>query len=82
MLITAGQHEWAVNEGVVMVAPVQRHIEGVQMVGVVRLRYRPQTTRTAAFMARASEWREIISRLDEIATGRSATSRKDQGGSR
>lgn len=83
-LVTPGQMEWAKAQGVVVLAPVLRHIEGVQMVGIVRLRYRPRTNRTLAFMMRESEWRDILERLDRIAAGSPplATSREDQGVSR
>jgi hypothetical protein len=66
-MITKGQYEWALKQGVVALAPVPRHIGGVRMLGVARLRYRPRTNRTRAFFARETEWREVIARLDEIA---------------
>jgi hypothetical protein len=90
-MLTQGQYDWARRQGVVAIAPVLRHIEGVQMVGVARLRYRPRTGRTRAFAAHAAEWWETIARLEEIAraadevVGRPATSREikvDQGASK
>jgi hypothetical protein len=57
-------------KGVVAMAPVQRHIGGVQMVGIVRLRYRPLTAQTKAFFARDQEWAAIIGRLADLAMRR------------
>jgi hypothetical protein len=39
----------------VRIAPVPRHIENVQMIGIARLRYRPKTRLTAAWWAELSE---------------------------
>jgi hypothetical protein len=80
-MLTPGQLDWARSQGVVALAPVPRHIEEVQMVGVARLRYRPRTSRTRTFAAREAEWREAIARLDKIthAAGRPATSRFIKG---
>ncbi|HEV7267343.1 MAG TPA: hypothetical protein VGN83_20910 [Falsiroseomonas sp.] len=76
-MLTPGQYDWARRQGVVALAPVLRHIEGVQLVGVARLRYRPRTSRTRTFAGREADWREAIARLEEIAraAGRPATSR-------
>lgn len=68
-LVTEGQDEWAEQQGVVMMAPVQRHIENVQMVGVARLLYRPRTARTLAFIAREDEWTEALDQLRRIEAG-------------
>ena len=82
----AGQFDWAKDQGVVALAPVPRHIEGVQLVGIARLRYRPKTNRTRLF-GREAEWREVIARYGQIAANTStsasgapfATSRVHQG---
>lgn len=37
-------------------APVKRHMRDVQLVGIARLRYRPQTSATASWTAKAAEW--------------------------
>ncbi len=66
-MITPGQLDWAEGQGVVAIAPVARHIEGVQMLGIARLRYRPRTNRTLAFIGREAEWREAIARFGRIA---------------
>jgi hypothetical protein len=66
-MITPGQLDWAEGQGVVAFAPVARHIEGVQMLGIARLRYRPKTNRTLAFVGREAEWREAIARFGRIA---------------
>ncbi len=82
-LATPGQLDWAEGEGVAVLVPVRRHIENAAVVGVARLRYRPRTSRTAAFVGREAEWREVIARMDEIARGAAAdplaTSREHQG---
>ncbi len=58
--ITDGQAEWACKHGVVMLAGAPRHIEGFQMVGVARLRYRPRTSQTLAFMEQEANWQSLI----------------------
>lgn len=68
-LVTEGQDKWAQQQGVVMMAPVERHIESVEMVGVARLLYRPRTARTLAFIAREDEWTEALDRLRRIEAG-------------
>src|SRR5262249_49990154 len=47
---TERQREWAAGE-VLILAPVPRHMVNVQMVGIARLRYRPQTKMTGAWWA-------------------------------
>jgi hypothetical protein len=88
-MVMPGQWDWARKQGVVALAPVKRHIEEVQMVGIARLRYRPMTSRTLAFASRQEEWRKEVSRLDELARStvaeQLATSREikvDQGASK
>ncbi|HYZ61447.1 MAG TPA: hypothetical protein VE650_03260 [Acetobacteraceae bacterium] len=71
-MITQGQHDWAAKQGVATLAPVLRHIEGVQMFGIARLRYRPRTSRTLAFAAREAEWRELAVRMAAIVQGAAA----------
>jgi hypothetical protein len=66
-MVTPGQLNRARKEGVVTFAPVPRHMEQVQVVGIVRLRYRPKTSRTASFIGRAVEWREAIARFRRMA---------------
>jgi hypothetical protein len=68
-MITPGQHDRAMKQGVVALAPVLRHIEGVQMLGIARLRYRPKTNRALAFFAQEEKWRAFITRYEEIARG-------------
>jgi hypothetical protein len=65
-MITPGQLDWAEGEGVVVFAPVLRHIEEAALVGIARLRYRPRTSRTLGFMGREAEWREVIARFGQI----------------
>lgn len=72
-MATPEQLDWAEGRGVAALAPVARHIEGVQMLGIARLRYRPRTNRTRAFMRREAEWREAISRLRRIAEAGTGT---------
>jgi hypothetical protein len=49
-MLTDRQREWA-SERKLWLAPVPRHMAGVQMVGIARLRYRPKTRKTAAWWA-------------------------------
>jgi hypothetical protein len=66
-MITPGQLAWANKQGVVALAPVLRHIEGVQMLGIARLRYRPKTRRTQEFLSQEVEWREQSARYQQFA---------------
>jgi hypothetical protein len=52
-MVTDGQYNWARKElgEEPSLVPVLRHIDRVQMVGIARLRYRPETRRTAAWIA-------------------------------
>ena len=69
-LVTERQASFAfMHKNVEVLAPVKRHIENVQMVGVARLRYRPRTSRTLAFFAREAEWTEALDQLRSIAAG-------------
>ena len=63
-MVTRGQYEWACGElgGSPWLVPVRRHITGATMVGIARLRYRPRTAATAAWFARAEDWRRMIDR--------------------
>jgi hypothetical protein len=49
-MLTDRQREWA-SEQKLRLAPVPRHVAGVQLVGIARLRYRPKTRKTAAWWA-------------------------------
>ena len=64
-----GQLDWAEKQGATILVPVRCHIEGAAVVGVARLRYRPRTSRTAAFIAREAQWRNVIARMDELPQG-------------
>ncbi|MGI4793635.1 MAG: hypothetical protein ACRYG8_06015 [Janthinobacterium lividum] len=81
-MVTSGQWDWAISQEVAMLAPVRRHVEGVQMLGIARLRYHPRTNRTCAFLAREEEWQETLERLQTAGADALATSREDQGTSR
>ena len=50
-LLTEGQYDWAINNGIHQLVPVPRHISNVEMVGIGRLRYRPHTKMTSAWWA-------------------------------
>jgi len=76
-MVTPGQGEWAATQGAVALAPVLRHIERVQMLGIARLRYRPRTGRTLVFAAREAEWGEVVARMGEIARGDGSSQRDD-----
>ena len=49
-MLTDGQCRWADEQGL-WLAPVLRHITNVQLTGIARLRYRPQTRKTEAWWA-------------------------------
>jgi hypothetical protein len=50
-LITEGQCDWVLKNGIHHLVPVPRHIANVQMIGIARLRYRPHTQMTAVWWA-------------------------------
>lgn len=60
-LLTDAQRRWAEEEGLWLV-PVRQHIANVQLIGVARLRYRPRTSKTAAWFAELNERSEKILR--------------------
>jgi hypothetical protein len=49
-MLTLAQLQWA-NSQCLKLVPVPRHLTNVQVVGIARLRYRPQTKMTAAWWA-------------------------------
>jgi hypothetical protein len=74
------------SEGYETLIPVLKHLSNVQLVGVIRLRYRPQTEATALWLRRASaQWAEWAKRYSEIEatigglSSSHATSRLNQG---
>ncbi|MBV8650508.1 MAG: hypothetical protein JO255_03510 [Alphaproteobacteria bacterium] len=81
-MVTDGQFRWACNElgREPWLAPVLRHIEQVQMIGIARLRYRPHTSLTAAWIAqleqktdmRLADYRRIEERARQSAAAASA----------
>ena len=48
-LLTDNQYAWAVENYIDYLVPALRHIANVQMIGILRLRYRPHTSMTAAW---------------------------------
>jgi hypothetical protein len=65
-MITDGQYEWALEQGVSILVPVRTHMANVQVVGIARLRYRPRTRATAIWRAKATEWAEWVSRYEAM----------------
>jgi hypothetical protein len=64
-MLSDGQRKRA--EGLIL-APVPRHLARVQLIGVARLRYRPETSRTAAWWGRLNQAGErYIIRYNELA---------------
>jgi hypothetical protein len=50
-MVTEGQLGWALEEGYYHLVPAQKHIAHVTLVEVYRLKYRPHTKATAAWLA-------------------------------
>lgn len=50
-----------------MLAPVLSRLANVQMVGIARLKYRPQTTKTAEWLSNAAEWKKYASGYEAMA---------------
>lgn len=68
-MLTEEQVAWSRKHGFTTLAPVPRHIEDVQMVGIARLRYRPWTAPTKAFVARDQAWQDLITRFRALRAG-------------
>jgi hypothetical protein len=67
-MLTDAQRDRAKDGGLWLV-PVPRHIANVQMVGISRLRYRPQTRMTAAWWADLAEKGErFVASYEELAS--------------
>jgi hypothetical protein len=73
--LTAGQREWAIQQARHLL-PVPSHIINLAVLGVARLRYRPQTRMTAAWFAKSKErseaWQPVY---EEIARENAASDR-------
>jgi hypothetical protein len=71
--LTVGQREWAIQQGRHLL-PVPSHIINLAVLGIARLRYRPQTRMTAAWFAKSKErseaWQPVY---EEIARANAAT---------
>lgn len=70
------------SEGLLAV-PLERHLQKVELIGLLRLRYRAQTQATAEWLEKAGEWDQWATYYDTIAGGvmfprRHATSKVDQ----
>jgi len=83
-LLTEPQQDGAEYRGLVLV-PLPAHLVNAQLVGVVRLRYRPHTRRTRAWYARlheqAAKWLNTLRKLagEDPPDPDHATSRSTQG---
>jgi hypothetical protein len=77
--LAAGEQEWTVQQARHLL-PVPSHITNLAVIGIARLRYRPQTRMTAAWFARSKErsdaWKpiyeQIVQREKEAADNRAA----------
>jgi hypothetical protein len=74
--LTPGQQKWAVDQAQNLL-PVPSHIAQLAVIGIGRLRYRPQTRMTAAWFAKSKErseaWQPVYEKIasDKRAAGRS-----------
>lgn len=74
-LVTERQYDWAMSEGMRIIAPVLRHIAQVELIGIARLRYRPHTKLTGAWRAELNDQaQKHLARYEEIARKRCARS--------
>jgi hypothetical protein len=66
-MLTDGQCEWALSNGITNAAPVLRHVEQVQAVGIFRLQHRPHTEATRAWLANlTADCKAIHARYEEL----------------
>jgi len=67
-LVTERQYDWAMSEGMRIIAPVLHHIAQVELIGIARLRYRPHTKLTGAWRAELNDQaQKHLARYEEIA---------------
>jgi hypothetical protein len=78
LLLVQKQRASQIEHGFEVLVPVLRHLQQVQLVGIYRLRYRPRTAATAAFIARCEKWKAVLADLQKRFLGVS-TSRDNQG---
>ena len=71
-LLTEGQVQWVAKHGLWLL-PVPHHISGIQLVGLIRLRYRARTAATAEWQDGAGDWADVVERFREIAQKGEAT---------
>jgi len=69
-MLTAGQNDWADSNDLYLL-PAERHKINVQLVGLLRLRYRAKTTATALWYA-PDLWTQNVKRYDQLAVSLSA----------
>lgn len=65
LMLTAGQNDWADSNDLYLL-PAERHKINVQLVGLLRLRYRAKTTATALWYA-PDLWAKHADRYDQLA---------------
>jgi hypothetical protein len=66
-LLTPSQIEWARDRSLWLLPTLSGRLPNAQMVGIARLRYRPHTKATAAWIAKKEEWAEWTRRYSSIA---------------
>ncbi|MBY5838077.1 hypothetical protein J3P71_17755 [Rhizobium leguminosarum] len=55
------------DERTTMLIPVSKLRPDVELIGIARMKYRPQTARTSEWLAKANEWRKTALAFDEMA---------------
>jgi hypothetical protein len=55
------------KNGDAVIVPVSASYPQVELVGIGRLRYRPQTSRTAQWLAGSSQWEKTALAFEELA---------------
>jgi hypothetical protein len=78
--LSPGQQQWAEEQSRLLL-PVRSHIDKLAVIGIARLKYRPQTKMTAAWYAKSKEKAEVFTPIyeeisrDVIAPSDSASAR-------
>ena len=76
--LSPGQQQWT-NEHRRLLIPAPSHIDQLAVIGIARLKYRPQTKMTAAWFARSKEQAEAFMSIYNEITHNAVASESETG---